>query len=257
MLSAATKKLTNQQRWIALLALSRICRMRTDEDLGKYYTEMPVAEKVVDHYKYKDGVYACSKIVDETDSESLFALVQAGSWFFNTPINGGALIYKDRGESIRIIDHFHLIDPADMSKNTGHVFSLRMLSSHIREDRNFRQYETPHARADVVLSSSFEFLIDNLQQGVDLESAMLNADDMAHGYPVSLEIIKNGTGLFSIDLELATSTPEARHDKYRVNLDEIKVINATLEEIKQMGRILSPNQQRRLRGQLLEDGLGL
>jgi hypothetical protein len=251
------KALTNKERWVSLLALGRICRERVSEDNQRYFTEMPPPDKTVNHNKLSGGVYSCSKLVNETDARNLFSLVKRGDWFFNTPINGDALIYKDRGESIKIIDGFHLIDPADHRKNTGHVFSLRMLSNHILQDKNFRQYEIPHTRPDVVLSSSFQFVIDNLQQAVDLEVAMLNADDMPHGHPVSLEVVKNDTVLFSIDLDFAKPAPDGAYDQYTVNLDEIKVVGATLEDIKQMGSILSPNQLRQLRGQVLEDSLGL
>lgn len=249
--------LTNHERWIALLALGRICRERVSEDIQRYFTEMPPADKAVNHNKFAGGVYSCSKLVNETEARNFFSLVKCGDWFFSTPINGGALIHKDRGESIKIINSFHLIDPADHRKHTGHVFSLRMLSNHILEDKNFRQYEIPHTRPDVVLSSSFKFIVDNLQQGVDLEVAMLNSDDMPNGHPVSVEVIKNDTVLFSIDLDFAKPTPGGEYDQYTVNFDEIKVVSATLEDIKQMGSILSPNQQRQLRGQLLENSLGL
>lgn len=251
------KALTNHERWIALLALGRICRERVSEDLQGYFTEMPPPDKTVNHNKFAGGVYSCSKLVSETEARNLFSLVKSGEWFLNAPISGGALIHKDRGESIKIIDNFHLIDLADHRKNTGHVFSLRMLSNHILEDKNFRRYEIPHTRPDVVLSSSFQFIVDNLQQGVDLEVAMLNADDMPHGHPVSVEVIKNDTVLFLIDLDLAKPTPSGEYDQYTVNLDRIKVVGATLDDIMQIGSILSSKQQRQLRGQVLEDSLGL
>jgi hypothetical protein len=203
------------------------------------------------------GVYNCAKRVCETDTINFFHLIKGGEWFINTHINGENLVYKDRGETIKIIEKFHLIDPVDVVEHTDPVFSLRMQSSHFHTDKYSRQYELPNTRPDVVLSSSLKFVIDHLQQGVDLETSMLQADDLRQGYPVSAEVMRNDTVLFSIDLDLEGSRPDGEPDRYRANLEKIKHVDGTLQDINQMSCILSPNQLRRLRGQMLEYGLGM
>jgi hypothetical protein len=86
---------------------------------------------------------------------------------------------------------------------------------------------------------------------------MLQEDDLRQGYPVSAEVMKNDTVLFSVDLDLEGSRPDGEPDRYRANLEKIKHVDGTLQDINQMSCILSPNQLRRLRGQMLEYGLGM
>lgn len=179
------------------------------------------------------------------------------------PIKVKPSIHRDYLES------HHILDDTDAKTKPEHVYAMDVKCSvtylATKEDD---EYCDSLLAMDVVLSSKIDYLIGNIQRAIDLQSKVLNEDFDERSKPVSVAIRRGDKVLFEFPIqdlapgnEPASKQPGilgiAEPVSLAPDLDRITVIDATLKDISNISSRLTDRQARRVRGQLLENELGM
>lgn len=154
------------------------------------------------------------------------------------------------------LDEHHILDSnscGDYSK----AYSLRVGYKYIAIENFTGQNSWIKYVDDVVISTSFKFLIENLQNAIDIVSKNLRPGLGKIGDLQSIAIIRGIDVLYEMPIKCLSQSNILDPMKFVPDFEGIVVNEPTINEIRAFGNLLSPDQARRARAKVLEDDLSI
>lgn len=140
----------------------------------------------------------------------------------------------------------HILDDKPGETMPLHVYAVDFkMKKNIDPDISYDNSDVEWAR-DVILSSSSGYVLDNLQNAIDLKFKAIESDFKFGGDIECIEIRRGKTTLFEMGIS-----------NLKADLDSICIVNADLRDVMLLSPVLTNNQIRKVRGNLVADELGI
>lgn len=166
---------------------------------------------------------------------------------------------KVNPKSIReYVDSHHILDDKEVFTDGDLVYSLDVNYRINLLTPKFAGLNHDFAWAhDVVMSSSLEYVLDRIDDAINLQSNICINELKHGGCPDVIEIRRGNTILFEIPLLHSIFGITESGERSIPDFNYLKVIDASLKDIKVLERQMTQPQVRRARGQLLTNELGM
>lgn len=257
----------NIQMWRAAIAARKIFSDNFDTndftalmtDLNPGISGLQLSREINDERSiFEDNILAITNAYGQDGLDSLRDMIYAEEEEVEVLVS----VYpplKVNPESIRnYIDSHHILDDKEVFTDGNLVYSL---------DVNYRinllapkfaglNHDYAWSR-DVVMSSSLEFVLDKIDDAIELQSKNCKLDFEHGGCPDVIEIRRGDTVLFEFPLRHSIFGITETGDRSTPDFNNLKVLEAKLKDIKVLESQMTLAQARRARGQLLTTELGM
>jgi hypothetical protein len=252
--------MNNHDRWFAAIVLREAFQSIYDNNdftasFNKLYPELKGnrAARSDEYDKFGGSIYHVSKNQEVKFLTDIHNSVVVGRCNqVQTPHGDYEVHHTNLSDYLKSC---HLIDPADAHKTDGKVYtvsikgSIKLKGSDVLDEN--------HEMDAVIISSDINFVVQNLHLAIEMSSHWERSWREESMIPNELVILRDGKSMFSIPVQSIVPKNKDLMVTYEPVLGELRVIHATLKDLRSLDPLLTSQQARKARGQLVSHDLGL